>query len=557
MNTRMTDRHCSGCVATGLMVLALFILPGVAAAADAGTDTTASHYSTLTRIDRHNVWRLEPAWQWAPASRPAGMLNHPSTPGLRPDAAGGALLFCTGTGQLLALDPATGRERWHVPQSCGGVAYWHDPSASPKTRSCAHRILTVTGDGRVIAVDAITGKACADFGSNGETHLDALPAIGQEALAGRNLVPGTAAPVIIHDMLVVAFRDDAPAGSDHPAQQGLLALDARTGARRWMAAMEGRLAVDEERNLIVVATPDSVSALRADTGQRVWHHALKTANPWIHDSASQPLLVEITRGHRRIPAVVLVTSQGTVVSLDRTTGTPLLPVIEEKLTGPELTPDDAWGLTFWDQHRCRDRLEEALGNHSAAAGNTGSWLGFPGSPDGALQPGVAFDPGQNLLVTKLSRVAAHFKRSPAGVEGQLFLGPTGLPCTAPPWSTLVGVDLATGGIRWKIPLGTLDSALQVALPGASPWRPNRGSGPGLADGGLVFIGTDHKPRLRAFDIESGHELWSTALPTPAHGTPVTYQLANRQYVVVAGGDTPADSYLMAYALPQKYLESGK
>ena len=169
---------------------------------------------------------------------------------------------------------------------------------------------------------------------------------------------------------------------------------------------------------------------------------------------------------------------------------------------------------------------------------------FPGSAGGMNRGGGAFDPRKNLLVTNLAQIG--------------LLGPTMIPCTSPPWSTLVGVDLAAGEIRWSVPLGTIDKLASIPLPPLK-WGGPVAGGPIVTAGDITFIGSATDSRLRAFDTETGHELWSTQLPSAAHANPMTYMTNGRQYVVIAAGSDALinpdtiDDYLVAYALPGKYL----
>lgn len=136
-----------------------------------------------------------------------------------------------------------------------------------------------------------------------------------------------------------------------------------------------------------------------------------------------------------------------------------------------------------------------------------------------------------------------------------FVSPMGVPCTPPPWGTLAGIDLRTGNVDWQVPLGTTRDM--------APWpfwyikgSPNLG-GPVSTASGLTFIGATTDHFLRAFDTNTGEELWKGRLPTSGHGLPITYQLTERskQYVVIAAGGhaalgTPPGDYLVAFALPE-------
>ncbi|MEO8223835.1 MAG: pyrroloquinoline quinone-dependent dehydrogenase [Gammaproteobacteria bacterium] len=373
------------------------------------------------------------------------------------------------------------------------------------------------------------------------------------------------------------------------------------------------LSVDEKPDLVFVSTSsvspqwfggsrpgdnrhaNSVVALRGSTGEIVWSFQTVHHDVWNSGSPSQPLLVLVPRDGRRVPAVIVVTGQSLVFVLDRATGKPLFPVDEHPvptdgvagdilsatqpfparpppLTNTRLTPADAWGLTFWDQNRCRDLIAGARHGDVFTPPSDKGWIMFPGSAGGTNRGGGAWDPERSLLVTNLAQMGLYLKLVPRGgetragsidgtpwaIEQQDLLGPTGMPCTAPPWAILVGVDLAAGEIRWSVPLGSA-SGPAPTLP--MNWGAPIAGGPIVTAGGLAFIASTGDARLRAFDTETGTELWSTPLPTSAHAIPMTYERDGRQFVVIAaGGDMfidggSIDDYLVAYALPKKYLEA--
>ena len=135
-----------------------------------------------------------------------------------------------------------------------------------------------------------------------------------------------------------------------------------------------------------------------------------------------------------------------------------------------------------------------------------------------------------------------------------FVSDLDIPCTKPPWGELVAVDLGSGEVVWRVTLGTIRDIAPLPLP--IKWgTPNLG-GPIITGGGLVFIGAAMDDYLRAFDLESGEELWKGRLPAGGQATPMTYRLNEdgKQYVVIAAGGhggletTPGD-YVVAYALP--------
>ena len=128
--------------------------------------------------------------------------------------------------------------------------------------------------------------------------------------------------------------------------------------------------------------------------------------------------------------------------------------------------------------------------------------------------------------------------------------PRPIPCTAPPWGTLAAVDISTGEVAWEVPLGSTPEA--SSLPPIEGW-PNAG-GPIVTATGLVFIAATTDQRIRAFDVESGEELWHHRLPRAGIATPMTYEHDGRQYVVIAAGGhggwgLAVGDYVVAFALP--------
>jgi hypothetical protein len=136
-----------------------------------------------------------------------------------------------------------------------------------------------------------------------------------------------------------------------------------------------------------------------------------------------------------------------------------------------------------------------------------------------------------------------------------LLSPLDLPCTKPPWGTILAVDVATGEVKWEVPLGTVQDLAPVPLP--IKWgTPNLG-GPIVTGGNLVFIGAAMDNFLRAFDLETGQELWKGRLPAGGQATPMTYRLSEtgRQFVVIAAGGhgrmgTDIGDSVVAFALPE-------
>ena len=441
----------------------LLPLTCAAAATHAAGDPLGWHHSPAAQITPDNVARLGPAWihrngDMAAAAGPPSSVSAQSTPILLPDEAGGHLVYCTPFNRVIALDPQTGRERWSYdpqvrrtserPYRCRGVAYAAE-SRKDAGGACQHRVFSVTGDRRLIALDARDGRPCAGFGEDGTVTLAERDRFGLEEV-GASSPPAVANGVVVVGSSVIDFAyAEAPRGI-------VAAYDAATGAPRWsfdpLAGITGTgaanawapMAVDAGRDLVFVPTgapsPDyygalrhgtnghanSVVALRLATGEVAWSFQLVHHDLWDYDTPAQPVLFDWTAPDgRRVPALAQVSKQGFVFVLDRRDGTPLFPVQERAVPAstipgenawptqpfptqpPPLLPtrvsaDDAWGLTFWDRGRCRDAI--------AALRNEGIFtplaeqptLLFPGSLGGANWGGGAYSPRQQLLIVNVN-----------------------------------------------------------------------------------------------------------------------------------------------------------
>ena len=350
---------------------------------------------------------------------------------------------------------------------------------------------------------------------------------------------------------------------------------------------------------------NSIVALRASTGRPVWHFQTVHHDLWDYDNASPPALVTIRRDGRAVPAVVQATKTGMLFVLHRETGEPLFPV-EERLvpastvpgerawaTQPfsslpalsphaRLDPDSVWGATAGDSAACRAAVRGLRNEGIFTPPSLEGTLARPSNIGGAHWGGVAYDPEREIVVVPVNTIAAIVQLIPADsmpralhqessrlgyelnrMEGtpyfmrrRLLLSPSRVPCTPPPFGKLVAVSLRTGRRLWDVPLGSPDALLPSAGQGAGAelGSPNLG-GPIATAGGLVFIAATLDRHLRAFDIDTGKELWRAALPAGAKATPMTFRGKDgRQYVVIAAGGDGAvfgkGDNLLAFALPR-------
>jgi quinoprotein glucose dehydrogenase len=524
---------------------------------------------------------------------------------------------------------------------CRGLAQWRDPDAEADA-ACATRLFLPLPDLRLLAIDARNGDRCSDFGDNGA--VDVKPLI--EAMEPAEGVIGTqllSTAVIVSGVVVVTTTSNKfkSASSVNGAIRG---FDARNGKLRWTfdplvrVATDGMeptpqsvgggnvwtmMSIDSERDLLFLPTAspapnfwgvhrpgdnryaNSIVALRGSTGEVVWHFQVVHHDIWDRDMSSQPIAVDIRREGETIPAVIQLTKSGMAFVFNRETGESLFPIEERPvptdgipneqvsptqpftvkpppLVRQTLSPDDAWGFTFFDRNFCRKRIASLRHGNMYEPPSLEGTIMYPQVGGGSNWGGGAFDPQRNLLITPVSQIPyfirlipredvdpktaklpqagapmqfpGYIGGTPYALEQGPLMSPFFAPCTAPPWNMLVAVDMAEGEIKWKVPFGALDKLMPVPVP--LDWGVPSAGGPIITAGGLIFIGATADSRIRAYDIDTGEELWQDMMPTSAMSSPMTYTKNGRQYVVIAAGGHswyyPAgiDDYLLAYALPE-------
>jgi len=345
-----------------------------------GGTYNAQRYSPLDQINRGNVRRLERAWTFRTGDMPKERWGAETTP-LK---IGDTLYLCTGRSKLIAIDAATGKERWRydpkvadasIPYTaaCRGVAFYAVPKTDPPD-ACATRIIVGTLDARLIAVDARTGTPCVDFGKNGT--VDITIGMGE---TGPGMVSITSAPTIVRGVVITGQQvlDGQRANAPSGVVQG---FDAITGALRWAWDMEHpeRTGLPPEGETYARGTPNmwttasgdeslglvylplgnaaadywssyrskaenehstALVALNAETGREVWRFQTVHMDVWDYDLGSQPTLIDFPSKGGVVPAVILATKQGEIYILDRRTGVPLHGVEERPVPGGGLEPE--------------------------------------------------------------------------------------------------------------------------------------------------------------------------------------------------------------------------
>lgn len=607
----------------------------LAAAAQAGDwrswggDPGGMKYSPLKQIDKSNVARLRPAWEFDTNEWSDGSV-YPSRSAFEatPLVIDNVLYVTSPFSHLFALDAETGALLWDFDPKIDrnlrvnlfinrGVAYWTDGKRK--------RILLGDLEGRLFSLDAATGRPDPAFGPGGMIDLAAEITEGFERGYYRLTSPvAVCGDVIVAGGLVPDGEPQGPSGD-------VRAYDVRTGRRLWRFHVVPRpgefghdtwepgsterrggvnswsvMSVDERRRMVFLplTSPaydfyggdrkganlfgDSVVALDCRTGRRIWHFQTIHHDLWDWDLPAQPALVTVRRQGREAPAVAQVTKQGFLFLLDRRTGKPLFEVEERPVAPSTLEGEQAWPTQpfplkpppFARQAMSEDELTDVTPESRAEClqMSRGALFGaslfrpwteqpmvlFPGLNGGANWGGAAFDPATRVLFINSMDVGGLFRmvRRPEGsavpyrlraVKHEFYWDSNRYPCQKPPWGALTAIDLDTGEFRWRVTLGEFDELTARGIPKTG--APNLG-GPIVTAGGLVFIGATNDRKFRAFDKDTGEELWVARLPASAMATPVTYlgRRTGKQFVVIAAGggnkyDAKFTGKLIAFALP--------
>jgi len=610
-----------------------------------GRTPYGQRYSPLTQINTDNVKDLKIAWTYQ-----TGDVKLPEDVGettyqVTPLKVGDTLYLCTPHNWAIAVDAATGEEKWKFDpnaglnpdrqhQTCRGVTYYRDPAAVEGT-VCAERVYLPTSDARLIALDAGTGAICESFANGGTLQLEQNMPYNP---AGYYY--STSPPVIAAGKIIIggAVNDNYSTQS----QSGVIrAFDVNTGALVWnwdsgnpeQTAPLGPdetytanspnswsiFSVDEQLGLVYIPlgnqVPDqlgmgrsenvekyasSIVALDVNTGQDRWVRQTVHHDLWDMDVPAQPVLMDLNRDDGSVvPALIGPTKQGDIYVLDRRNGEPIIPVREIPAPGgaipedftaptqsisdltfrpPTMSESNMWGLTIIDQMMCRIQFHQLKYEGQYTPPSLEGTLVYPGNFGTFNWGSVAVDPERQVMFgmpTYLAFTSKLVPRSeippkeegatgseqglnrnegaPYGVIMGPFLSPLGIPCQAPPWGTVAGVDLRSGEVAYQKRNGTVYDMTPLPLP-FKVGVPGIG-GPMITKGGVVFLGAAVDNYLRAYDLTTGDQLWESRLPAGGQATPMTYALDDgKQYVVmVAGGHgsvgtTPGD-YVIAYTLP--------
>ena len=604
-----------------------------------GGDLGHSKYSPLDQINADNVQRLQTAWTWTSVDEEVRNANQVIRERgsfrsyayeMTPLMVNGVLYATTSLGQIAAIDPISGETLWSYdpvlyvdgrPAVHGfmtrGLAYWTD--------GVQERLFYAAGRTFLMSIDAKTGQPDRAFNSGGRVDL--------KRGLGRTIDPALYAvsspPLVVGDVVIVGSAMTEGTDMKEAPPGHVRAFDVRTGELKWIfhtipepgeygsdtwladawqfsggANVWTLMSADPELGLVYLpvgtTVPDyygghrhgdnlfanSLVALDAKTGERVWHFQFVHHSVWDYDPPAAPNLIDIVVDGKPIKAVAQITKQGFTFVFDRATGEPVWPIEERPVpqstvlgeqtsptqpfpTKPPLfltngaTEDDLVDFTPAIKQEALDIFRQYHSGPLYTPPVPGDNIIRPGWSGGANWWGAAFDPDSKILIVPSW---AHFSMvhiCPPAAELQSDLmirprvrdlsGPRGLPLFKPPYSQLVAFDMNVGEKLWQVPVGEgpkSHAALQgLELPDMGNYE--KLGGP-LLTKTLLFIGQGFETnRLGVYDKQTGAELWHLDLPARFHAAPITYMAGGKQYIALAvgGGVSGAAERVIAFVLP--------
>jgi quinate dehydrogenase (quinone) len=570
----------------------------------------SSQFTALDQINKNTVSKLEVAWTY-PVGERAVSFN--------PIVVDGVMYVQAKGSSIVALDPVSGKELWERPNQgaigARGINYWQSADGSDR------RLIYLNG-GMITQINAKTDEPITSFGENGKVDLrKAL--VHPEAVARplQTSNPGR----VYQNLFIISLPASGAAYESNPAD--VQAYDILTGklawvfhsiprpgefgAETWPAGFTenaggghnwSEFTVDDENGIVFVPFgtarydffggnragnnlfANSLVALDAKTGRRLWHFQTIHHDVWDYDLPQSPKLLTIRQNGQPVQVVAQGSKQGFLYVFERKTGRPVYP-IEEKpvpqsdLPGEHSSPtqpiptkvkpfarqsftekDVNPFLPKDEQDAIKEKLRGYRNEGIYTPPSVKGTVQVPGHNGGANWGSSAVDPlkGEYYIVTKESpTVLKAFTGAPNGAMGGAVQGAAPAPAVppadytglyrvpidfwltsmnlsamGPPWSQLTAYDLNTGEIKWQVPNGTV-----AGLPEIPEWKGPTGAhwprgGPLVTGGGLVFVATGSDRKFRAYDRDNGKVVWTTDIPSSSDGVPASYEVNGRQFIVI-------------------------
>jgi glucose dehydrogenase len=595
----------------------------------------SSQYTSLKQIDKSNVTQLQVAWTY-----PTGenyLFN--------PIVVDGVMYVLAKSRSIVALDAATGREIWVHPNEgvvgTRGMNFWRSADGKDKR-------LFYVNSGYLTSIDATTGETIKSFGDNG--RVDLRVGLDGDITKIRPLQtnnPGR----IFEDLIIMSLPAGGVSYASSPAD--IHAYNVRTGVLTWTFHTVPRTGefgadtwpktsdlfggvhnwsestVDPELGIVYIPTGtarydfyganregadlfgNSLIALDARSGKRLWHFQTVHHDLWDYDLPTAPKLLTIHHDGMDVPAVAQPSKQGFVYVFNRITGGPIWPIVERPVPQSDTPGEHSWPtqpfptqpppfarqrfteadinpyISEEDQAKVREILSHSRNEGLYTPPSLQGTIMLPGHNGGANWGSSAVDPknGRLFVVSKELPTTANLRlpqpsqagdtgrrRPPPGpvpnggpdftpytVPIDFMLQSNGLSAIGPPWSQITAYDLNEGKIMWQVPDGEVSTLAADGIKNTGSQAPR--GGPVATGSGLLFVGTSSDRALRAYDADTGKVLWKFDLPAATEGVPAIYSINGREYVAIAVGGNglfsqglglpaPGPGQYMVFALPQ-------
>jgi glucose dehydrogenase len=565
----------------------------------------SEQYSSLTQINKNNVKQLDVVWTY-----PTGDGNYL----FNPVVVDGTMYVLAKNNSIVALDAVTGKEKWVHPNTGAvtqrGINYWESKDRSDR------RLLYLNA-GYLTAIDARTGSTIQGFGDNG--RVDIRVGLDREFPPLQTNNPGR----VFENLFIMPL----PARGDNYAAvpADVHAYDTRTGKMVWVFHSVphpgefgyetwpkdfwktgggvhnwNELTVDEKRGIAYIPFGtarydfyganrhgqnlfgNSVVALDARTGKRLWHFQTVHHDLWDYDLPTAPRLLTVKHNGRTVEAIAQPTKHGFLFVFNRLTGEPLWPVEERPVPKTDVPGEESWPtqpfptkpppfarqsftekdinpyIAEIEQARMRDEFKIFRNEGLFTPPSRQGTVQMPGNSGGATWGSSAVEPNRGLMFVISKERPAIIKLNLPGEKsrGQI-LGPpplpgplvteqgdfprydapydfmvmsNGLTSISPPWSQITAYDLNTGTIKWQIPDGGVNALAEQGHRDTGALAPRGGIV--ATAGGLLFVATASDRKFRAYDQDSGQILWEKDLPAGAEGVPAVYEIGGREYIAL-------------------------
>ncbi len=612
-------------------------------------DYSSQRYSPLDQINKDTIKSLRVAWRQSltpadPNRDPAVRIPPPSSNNqTTPLMVDGLVYYSTGIGGVSALNATNGALVWNFDPASASDLATSDEAASQTgggaTRGLTYyddgadgRIMALVGGHYLTAINAKTGQPVTSFGENGQVDLRKGQSRGATEFTWR-----TGPTVIVRGVVIIgSVVSDINADRGRPQLKTAMAGDVRgidvlTGEQLWIwhsipqegefgvetwedgsweytghTNVWGAMSADEELGMVYMpeTTPtndwyggyrpgdnlfaESIVALDARTGKRVWHFQGVHHGLWDYDFPCAPILVDISVDGKLVKALAQPSKQSLLYVLNRETGEPVWPIEERPVPAGDapgewyaatqpiplngkgepfaydqlgVSVDDLIDFTPELRAEAEALLEQyaygpiyfpiVMKDQGIGAGKRGS-IHMPGSFGGTNWPGASFDPETSTLFVPSAHtpIEARLIPAPEGSDTgytrekyQPLLGPRGLPMFKPPYGRLVAIDLNKGEVKWTAANGDgpRDHPALKDLDLPPLGQPGR-VGP-LVTKSLVFLGEGIPQsvpgsggrKFRAFDKATGEVVYETTLDGSVTGVPMTYAWEGKQYLIVPIG----------------------